>query len=78
LSLPRIYLAGHLSLENGDRLVTEGAFPGRQGRLAFVFLAANRNRPVGRTELVDVIWPEQHPHEVEAALNASSASFAAC
>jgi SARP family transcriptional regulator, regulator of embCAB operon len=70
LSLPRIYLTGHLSLENGDRLVTEGAFPGRQGRLAFVFLAANRNRPVGRTELVDVIWPEQHPHEVEAALNA--------
>jgi DNA-binding SARP family transcriptional activator len=35
-----------------------------------VFLAANRNRPVGRTQLVDVIWPDQHPHEVETALNA--------
>lgn len=68
--IPRIYLTGQVSLECGDRLVTEGALPGRQGRLAFVFLVANRSRPVGRDELVDVIWPEQPPPEADAALSA--------
>ena len=68
--IPRIYLTGQVSLECGDRLVTEGALPGRQGRLAFVFLVANRSRPVGRAELVDVIWPEQPPPEADAALSA--------
>lgn len=67
--IPRIYLTGQVSLEYGDRLVTEGALPGRQGRLAFVFLVANRSRPVGRDELVDVIWPGQPPPEVDAALS---------
>ena len=70
LVIPRIYLTGQVSLECGDRLVTEGALPGRQGRLAFVFLVANRSRPVGRAELVDVIWPEQPPPEADAALSA--------
>ena len=32
--------------------------PGRQGRLAFVYLAANRHRPVTRDELVDALWRE--------------------
>jgi DNA-binding SARP family transcriptional activator len=69
LVIPRIYLTGQVSLECGDRLVTEGGLPGRQGRLAFVFLVANRSRPVGRDELVDVIWPAQPPPEAEAALS---------
>ena len=68
--IPRIYLTGQVSLECGDRLVTEGALAGRQGRLAFVFLVANRSRPIGRDELVDVIWPEQSPPEVDGALSA--------
>lgn len=68
--IPRIYLTGQVSLECGDRLVTEGRLPGRQGRLAFVFLVANRSRAVGRDELVDVIWPEQPPPEADAALSA--------
>ena len=68
--IPRIYLTGQVSLEYGDRLVTERELAGRQGRLALVFLVANRSRPVGREELVDVIWPEQPPPEVDAALSA--------
>lgn len=35
-----------------------------------MFLVANRSRPVGRDELVDVIWPEQPPPGVDAALSA--------
>jgi DNA-binding SARP family transcriptional activator len=36
----------------------EDALPGRQGRLAFAYLAANRRRPVTRDELGDAIWRE--------------------
>lgn len=68
--IPRIYLTGQVLLECGDRLVTERALAGRQGRLAFVFLVANRSRPVGRNELADVIWPEEPPPEADAALSA--------
>ena len=41
---------------DGSRV--EEALPGRQGRLAFVYLAANRHRPVTRDELVDALWRE--------------------
>jgi SARP family transcriptional regulator, regulator of embCAB operon len=69
LVIPRIYLTGQIAIECGDRLVAESALAGRQGRLAFVFLVANRRRPVGRDELVDVIWPEQPPPEADIALS---------
>ena len=36
----------------------EAQLPGRQGRLAFAFLALNRHRPVPRDELADVLWDE--------------------
>ena len=70
MSTPRIYLTGEVLLEHGQHLVTERDLPGRQGRLAFVFLTANRSRPVGRAELVDVLWQEQPPHDTDTALSA--------
>lgn len=70
MATPRIYLTGQISLEHGERLVTESALPGRQGRIAFVFLAANRLRTVGRAELIDALWPDQPPAEMETALSA--------
>jgi SARP family transcriptional regulator, regulator of embCAB operon len=70
LSTPRIYLTGRVSLEHADCLVTERDLPGRQGRLAFVFLAANRGRPISRGELVEVIWPDQPPQDIETGLSA--------
>lgn len=36
----------------------EAELPGRQGRLAFAFLALNRHRPVPRDELADALWDE--------------------
>lgn len=66
----RVYLAGRMCLEAGDRLVEQGAFPGRQGRLAFAYLACERGRPVSRSELVDVLWPQEPPAATEAGLNA--------
>lgn len=70
MSTPRIYLTGRVSIEDADCLVTERDLPGRQGRLAFVFLAANRGRPISRGELVEVIWPDQPPQDIETALSA--------
>ena len=53
----RIQLCGRLVARiDGARI--EEALPGRQGRLAFVYLAANRHRPVTRAELDDALWRE--------------------
>jgi DNA-binding SARP family transcriptional activator len=70
LAAARIYLTGHVAMELGDRLVTERELPGRQGRLAFVFLISHRQRPIGRSELCDVLWPDDPPRETDAALSA--------
>ena len=53
----RIQLCGRLVVRiDGARV--EEALPGRQGRLAFVYLAANRHRQVTRDELGDALWRE--------------------
>jgi pentatricopeptide repeat protein len=41
---------------DGERV--DAQLPGRQGRLLFAFLAANRNRAIARRELVDVLWAD--------------------
>jgi SARP family transcriptional regulator, regulator of embCAB operon len=68
LAAPRIYLTGQVSVENGGTLIDERDFPGRQGRLAFVFLAIDRHRPVRRDELISAIWRDEPPNEVDGAL----------
>jgi DNA-binding SARP family transcriptional activator len=44
--------------------------PGRQGRLAFVFLTLHRDREVRRDELIDALWGDAAPPASETALNA--------
>ena len=53
----RIQLCGRLVVRIEGRRV-EDALPGRQGRLAFAYLAVNRHRPVTRDELADALWTE--------------------
>ncbi len=53
----RIQLCGRLVARLDGRRI-EHELPGRQGRLAFVYLVANRQRPVTRDELVDALWGE--------------------
>ena len=57
LAETRIQLCGRLVARIDDRRV-ETELPGRQGRLAFAFLAVNRHRPVPRDELADALWDE--------------------
>jgi DNA-binding SARP family transcriptional activator len=43
---------------------------GRQGRLLFAYLAANRMRPVSRAELTEAVWADRLPRAPEPALSA--------
>lgn len=55
---PRIYLTGSVAIEHGEQLIRERDFPGRQGRIAFVYLALHRHRTVHRDEMLSAIWPD--------------------
>jgi len=66
----RIHLAGTMCLERGDVLVPESRLPGRQGRLAFAMLAAERERAVSKEELADELWNGEPPKAWEVALRA--------
>lgn len=48
----------------------EHELPGRQGRLLFVFLAANRLRQLSRAELAEAVWADRLPADVDTALSA--------
>ena len=63
----RIQLCGRLVVELDGRRLDE-ALPGRQGRLLFGYLAANRGTPVRRDVLLDVLWPQGAPVAPDAAL----------
>jgi hypothetical protein len=63
----RIWLCGPLRVELDGRRV-ETLLPARQGRLLFTYLVLRR-RPVGRDELVEVLWPQRSPVDAQGALN---------
>src|SRR5512132_2815321 len=66
-SSTQIRLCGPLSAQLGG---SDVALPGRQGRLLFAYLVANRRRAVARDELVELLWPEQLPGDPGEALSA--------
>lgn len=55
LAETRIQLCGRLVARIDGRRI-EHELPGRQGRLAFAYLAAHRHRPVTREELIEALW----------------------
>ena len=64
-----IQLCGQVVAIVDDARVDQ-ALPGRQGRLLFVHLVANRLRAVPRRDLEQAIWPEDAPGSVDSALSA--------
>jgi DNA-binding SARP family transcriptional activator len=64
----RIQICGRVVVQIDGRRV-EAALPGRQGPLLLVFLAANRDRPVSRDELIEALWPGELPPRPESALS---------
>src|SRR5438067_5727069 len=66
----RIYLAGEVAIERGEQLLREADLPGRQGRLALVYLVMERERAVPQAELAELLWPESLPPSWPVALSA--------
>lgn len=65
----RVYLVGRITIQGPTGLVEQSDFPGRQGRLAFAYLAASPRR-VKREQLADVLWEDDLPVAWESALHA--------
>jgi len=66
----RIYLAGSICAVRGSALVPQKRFPGRQGRLAFAMLAADRERALSPDEFAEQLWGGRPPRAWDAALRA--------
>lgn len=66
----KIYLTGRITIETPDGIHSEQVLPGRQGRLAFVFLVLERDRPASRDELAEILWPSGLPQSWDASLSA--------
>ena len=66
----RIYLAGQLTIEAGDRLTDERQLPGKQGLLVSAYLVLERRRPVSRDKLAEVVWGVEPPAAWDSALSA--------
>jgi DNA-binding SARP family transcriptional activator len=66
----RIYLTGPVRIELGERLVEGAGFPGRQGRLLFAYLVAERDQAQPRDRIAELLWGDAPPRSWESALAA--------
>ena len=67
----RIYLSGRVAIElAGQVFIDQNQFRGRQGRLLFAYLVAERTHPASRQELASVIWGDTRASSWENALSA--------
>ena len=64
----RIQLTGRLEVEFDHRVVGERLLYGRQARLIFAMLVVERDRPIHRDELAELLWPDELPRTWDAAL----------
>jgi SARP family transcriptional regulator, regulator of embCAB operon len=69
-SVTRIYLAGQVSIEHDQLVLNDWRSVGRQGRLAFAFLAAEHWRSISREELIEELWADDPPPSSDRALSA--------
>jgi DNA-binding SARP family transcriptional activator/tetratricopeptide (TPR) repeat protein len=63
----RIQLCGRLSVEIGGAQLA-GSLRGRQVPLLLAYLLLNRDRYLGREELIGALWPSHAPRSQDAAL----------
>ena len=64
----RVFLAGRVRVEADRVVLDEGRLVGRQGRLVFAYLVAERGRPVPRDELAEALWGSAPPASWDKAL----------
>jgi DNA-binding SARP family transcriptional activator len=66
----RVYVAGQVCVEAGNRLLRERELPGPQGRHLLAFLAAEHSRAVGTDEIADELWDGAPPAAWATSLKA--------
>ena len=64
----KVFLMGRVALETDGVVIDEAQLGGRQGRLLFTYLVAERSRPVPRDELAEALWGETPPATRDKAL----------
>lgn len=74
----RVYVTGRVAVEvDGQVVIDERRFRGKQSRLLFAYLVCERSRPVAKEELALVLWPEEQSEAWEAALSVLTSRLAA-
>lgn len=64
----KVFLGGRVAVETDGAVIDEAQLGGRQGRLLFAYLVAERGRPVPRDELAEALWGETPPATRDKAL----------
>ncbi len=64
----RVQLCGRFAFMVADSAV-HSVLPGRRARLLLAYLVAHRDRPTGRTTLLDVLWPDGGSDSAAASLS---------
>jgi YVTN family beta-propeller protein len=64
----KVFLTGRVAVETNGAVIEEAQLGGRQGRLVFAYLVAERSRPVPRDELAEALWGEAPPATWDKAL----------
>src|SRR3954452_13135172 len=66
--LLKVFLTGRVAVETDGAVIDEAQLGGRQGRLLFAYLVAERSRSIPRDELAEAIWGETPPATSDKAL----------
>ena len=66
--LLKVFLTGRVAVKTDGAVIDEAQLGGRQGRLLFAYLVAERSRSVPRDELAEALWGETPPATSDKAL----------
>src|SRR6478736_4278827 len=64
----KVFLTGRVAVKTDGAVIDEAQLGGRQGRLLFAYLVAERSRAVPRDELAEALWGETPPATSDKAL----------
>jgi YVTN family beta-propeller protein len=64
----KVFVTGRVAVETDAAVIDEAHLGGRQGRLVFAYLVAERSRAVPRDELAEALWGETPPVTRDKAL----------
>jgi peptide/nickel transport system substrate-binding protein len=64
----KVFVTGRVTVETDGAVIDEAQLGGRQGRLLFAYLVAERSRPVPRDELAEALWGATPPVTRDKAL----------